>query len=78
MKLNDWYDIVPAFVGTFGVLSIGRTLGRKGAQRAFDAGRPSGLKPRSRSGALTVRQKLCKFWQLIWLPRQPLGPSWPT
>jgi hypothetical protein len=41
MKLNDGYDIVPAFVGTFGVLSIGRTLGRKGAQRAFDAGRPS-------------------------------------
>jgi hypothetical protein len=40
MKLNDWYDFVPAFVGTFGVLSISRTLGLKGARRTFDAGRP--------------------------------------
>ena len=40
MKLDDLYDFVPAFVGTFGVLSISSTLGLKGAQRAFDAGRP--------------------------------------
>jgi hypothetical protein len=32
------------------------------------------LKPQSQSGALTVRQKLCKFWQPIWLPRQPSVP----
>ena len=41
MRLNDWYDFVPAFVGTFGVLSLSRTLGLKGAQRAFDAGPPA-------------------------------------
>jgi hypothetical protein len=40
MKLMDWYDFVPAFVGTFGVLSIGRTLGLQDAKRAFDADRP--------------------------------------
>ena len=40
MKLDDWYDFVRAFVGTFGVLSISSTLRLKGAQRAFDAGRP--------------------------------------
>jgi hypothetical protein len=40
MKLMDWYDFVPAFVDTFGVLSISRTLGLQGAERAFDAGRP--------------------------------------
>ena len=40
MKLKDWYDFVPACVCTFGVLSISRTLGLLGAQRAFDAGRP--------------------------------------
>jgi hypothetical protein len=42
MKLKDWYDFVPACVCTFGVLSISRALGLQGAQRAFDAGRPSG------------------------------------
>jgi hypothetical protein len=41
MKVNDWYDFVPAFVGTFGALSISRLLGLKGAQGAFDAGRPT-------------------------------------
>ena len=40
IKLKDWYDFVPAFVGTFGVLSVSRSLGLQGAKRTFDAGRP--------------------------------------
>src|ERR1700728_794938 len=40
IKLKDWYDFVPAFVGTFDVLSVSRSLGLEGAERAFDPGRP--------------------------------------
>jgi hypothetical protein len=50
MKLNDWYDFVPAFLGTFGVISISRTLGQKGVQRAFD----SGQRPAQNSIAISV------------------------
>jgi hypothetical protein len=35
MKLKDRYDFVPAFVGTFGVLSISRSLGLRGAKRGL-------------------------------------------
>ena len=45
MKLNEWYDFVPAFVGTLGAISIGRTFGPNGAQTAFDAARPAAQAP---------------------------------